>query len=132
MALNPNEKFTTTTGVGSGKRIFPTSAQAMVFAAGTGTLAEGTPVAFDTSVGFWKLFQDAGINGIGVIKGFLTKPVTLDSDEEVMGVVMLNGRIHIDDIPIVTGYTLAQLKAKIKAGVRDLGIIVEGMAGDFN
>lgn len=132
MALNPNDLLTTTTGVGSGKRIFPESVQPMVFAAGSGTLAALTPVAFDTNAGTWKLFQNGGSNGVGTIKGFLTQPVTLDSDEEVMGLVMLTGRIHLADIPIVSGYNLAQLKTAIKAGVRDLGIIVEGMDGDFN
>ncbi len=65
------------------------------------------------------------------IDGFLwPDDITLDSDEEILGQVMLTGRIHEGDIPIIAGYTKPQLDAALKSGqVRDSGIIVEGLEG---
>lgn len=128
MALNPNEQFSTVTGKGSGLRIFPTDVQPKVFAAGTGTIKEGTALAKNTSTGFWVVLDADGNNGTNVLKGFAERDIELDADEEVQGQVMMEGRIHIDDIPLVTGvYNLAELKTAIIAGVRALGITVEGM-----
>ena len=68
----------------------------------------------------------------GVIKGFLwPDEVTLDSDEEVMGQVMLAGKIHFDDIEIPSGSTAAGLRTAIRNGVRALGFTIEGMNGFY-
>ncbi len=66
------------------------------------------------------------------IHGFVwPDAVTLDSDEEVLGQVMLAGRIHYDDIPLVAGvYTQGVLAAGLKEGqVRNAGFIIEGLTG---
>jgi hypothetical protein len=65
------------------------------------------------------------------IDGFVwPDAVVLDSDEEVLGQVLLGGRIHVDDIPIVSGYTSAILKAQLRdKQVRDSGFIIEGLEG---
>lgn len=65
------------------------------------------------------------------IAGFVwPDPVTLDSDEEVIGNVLMSGTIHFDDIPIVSGYTSNQLKEALRnGGVRQLGFMIQGLSG---
>ena len=132
MAQNANQQFRSDVGAGSGIRIFPESVQPKSFAAGSGTLARGTPVTYNTSTNFWSVFQNGGANGTGTIQGFVADDITLNASDEVTGNVMLTGRIHLSDIPIVSGYNLAQLRTAIVASlVRSKGIIVEGMVGFY-
>lgn len=66
------------------------------------------------------------------IDGFVwPDAIALDSDEEVLGQVMLTGRIHIDDIPVVSAsYTAGALAAACRdKQVRDSGFIIEGLEG---
>lgn len=128
MAFAISEKYVSQSGPGPGLMYTATSAQPKTFAQGTITLAMLTPVAFNTSTNFWSIYQHGGANGTGTIRGFLiNEPLVLAASAEVIGVVMLTGRIHIDAIPIVTGYTRAQLEAAV-ATIKDQGIIIEGLA----
>lgn len=133
MAFSANQQFTSGTGKGSGIRVFSEVTQPKSFASGSLTLAVGTPVAFNTSTNLWSIFQSGGSNGTGTIQGFVwPDAIVLDASNEVLGQVMLGGRIHLDDIPIVTGYTLAQLKTAIIASLlRSKQIIIEGMIGFY-
>lgn len=65
------------------------------------------------------------------IDGFVwPDAITLDSDEEVLGNVMLGGRVHVADIPVISGYTEGALKAALRdKQVRDSGFIIEGLDG---
>lgn len=127
-----NELVANNTLVTPQPRIFPEAAQPKTFAnvGGGPTLAMLTPVAVLTATGKWTLFINGAATGAQLIKGFIITEggLKLDATNDVLGVVMLSGRIHIDDIPLV-GYTRPQLEAAIIASrVRDQGIIVEGMA----
>lgn len=134
MALNPNEKFDSAAGKGSSLRCFPHSTQTKEFAAGSGTLAPLTALAYNTTTDKWVVFDADGTNGTNIIKGFLwPDELVLDSDEEVLGVVAMNGRIHVDDIPEVSGsYNNAQLLAALRgesaSNVRSLGFVIEGLS----
>lgn len=131
MAYSANQQFQSANGKGSGLRAFPDSVQPKTFASGSGTLAALTPVAFNTSTSKWVIYASGGANGTGTISGFVwPDAVVLDGSNEVLGNVMLGGRIHLDDIPIVSGYTLAQLKASLISDARSRGFIIEGLA-DF-
>jgi hypothetical protein len=131
MAQAANQQFNSAAGAGSGPRCFATVVQPKTFASGSLTLAKLTPVAYNTSTGFFQIFASGGSNGTGTIDGFVwPDQIVLDGSNEVTGQVMLAGRIHLDDIPIVSGYTLAQLKTALLASiVRNKGIIIEGMVG---
>lgn len=134
MAYDPNEQFETQPGLGSQLRIFPTSQQPKTFAAGTGTIANGTPVAFNTATKLWVVWTNGGVDGTGTIKGFLNVHEvegehTLVVGSETLANVMLTGRIHRDDVVLPAGELQADLDAALAGGgVRELGIIVEGLA----
>ena len=72
---------------------------------------------------------DNEANGTHLIKGFVwPDPITLNASDDVLGQVCLKGRIHIDDIPLVTGaYGRLELEAALRSGVRELGFTIEGM-----
>ncbi len=65
------------------------------------------------------------------IDGFLwPDDLVLDSDEDVLGQVMLRGRIHVGDIVLPATETQGSLEAALRdQQVRDSGIIVEGLEG---
>jgi len=231
MAYNPNEQFASTAGIGSGLRAFPHQVQAKTFAAGTGTLAKLTPVAFNDVTAKWQVWtgeaneiarltadttpasdgtftltvngvvtgaidhdatvaaikqaivaaglanptevtvtetdggldaadgyvdieftgdmgnkaltitadftltgndhvlteQQAGVNG-GDVDGLVwPDAVVLDSDEEVIGQVMLRGEVHYDDIVLPAGETASVLKAALREGPRLRGLLIQGL-----
>lgn len=128
MAFGDNELFTSNTEVPK-LRIFSKSTQPKTFAVGAVTFAPGTPVAFDTATATWKVWADAGINGNDLIRGFVwPDPVVLDAADEVLGQVMLAGRIHADDVVLPGGETQNNLDAALAGGLRErTGIIVEGL-----
>lgn len=127
MALNPNELFASNT-VSALKRVEAKTIQPKTFASGSGTLAQLTPIAFNTSTGFWVPWTDGGANGTGTISGFVwPDEVVLDSDDEVMGNVLLEGKVHYDDIALPSGETEANLKTALRDGPRGLGLIIQGL-----
>lgn len=129
MAYASGELFKTGTGPGATLRAMSTLQVERSFAAGSGVLAALTPVALNTSTHFWVPFASGGANGTGTIGGFVwPDAITLDAANQVLGCVMFRGEIHIDDIPIISGYTLAQLKTAINASsLRTKGLIIRGI-----
>lgn len=93
----------------------------------TGSLTGNAHVLATTQAG-----GGAELNGTGLIKGFVAPDceVVLSADGEVPGVVMLAGRVHVDDIPLVDDiYTRAELEAGLSTtAFRAQGFIVEGLA----
>lgn len=96
----------------------------------------GTPLAFDTSTTQWCVYEDAGANGRGVIRGFVYGTAQSDDEtDDVLVVVLYRGRVHRDDvntaaIQTVTGASEAELDIALKVrGLRDMGIDVVGLAG---
>jgi hypothetical protein len=129
MALNPNELFSTATGQ-TPTRTIAHRVGTKVFASGSGTLAVNAPVAFNTSTGFWVPWDADGSNGAALLKGLVfPDPIVLDSDEEVIGQVLLEGIVHLDDVQAATSELDADILAELQAEARLLGIHVQGAAG---
>lgn len=129
MAQNINEQVSSAAGPAAMLRYLAKTIQPKNFTANIGTLAPLTPVAFNTSTGFWTKFADSGANGTGTIGGFVGPDgLVSHATENVLGNVILAGDIHLDDIPIISGYTLAQLKTAIIASLlRSKGFRIQGM-----
>lgn len=131
MATKKPELFSSAPGVGSGLRAWPTSLQPKLFATGSGTLAKLTPVAFNTSTKQWVPWDQDGTNGTDTIRGFLfPDKVTLDGGEEVIAQVMLNGKVHFDDLPGATDVDPNATAAGWNQALRDAqnwGLILEGI-----
>lgn len=130
MALGDNELFTSNTDAAK-LRVSPKSVQPKTFAVGAVTILPGTPVAFDTVANTWQVFEQGGANEIDIIRGFVwPDKIVLDAADEVLGQVMLSGRIHRDDVVLPAGELQADVDAAMKAGLREnTGIIVEGLEG---
>lgn len=132
MAYNPNEQFTDNLeGLGSGPRVEANSIQPKTFAAGSGTLAKLTPVMFNTATDEWEVWAaDPATGTEGAIAGLVwPNEIVLDSDEEVLGNVMLSGRVHFDDIVLPDGESEDDLKEACRTDLRIRGILVQGLDG---
>lgn len=95
----------------------------------TGGLTGNPPVLATTVAGGVAQGQ-----GTDTIRGFVwPDPVVLAPANEVIGNVVMGGRIHFDDIPLVSGsYGILELRAALRTGlVRELGYIIEGLS-QFN
>lgn len=109
-------------------RAFSTQTQPKTFGSGSGTLERLTPVAYNTSTNKWTVWTDGGANGTGDIRGFIwPDAVDLDADDDVLAQVMLAGRVHYEDIVLPYGEAEADLKAALRSGPRELGLIIEGL-----
>ena len=75
-------------------------------------------------------YQAGGLdNGAQDIKGFVwPSDVVLVSGSTVLGNVMMNGRVHYDDIVLPSGQTLPDLQAALRSGMRALGFDIEGLS----
>jgi len=129
MAYIPTETFVATAGKGSQKRVWPSVIQPKTFAGGSGTIAAGTPVAFNTSVNQWQPYVNAGANGTGTVKGIAwPDDIVLNAGGEVIGQVMMEGKIHFDDIVVAWTNTLGNIQTMARSGgLRELGIFVYGL-----
>lgn len=94
------------------------------------TLAKLTPLAFNTSTKKWVAWTTGGANGTGVIGGFAwPDAVVLDATGEVQGQILVNGVVHLDDIAVPSGETLANLKTAIKSPTtRSVRLDIQGLA----
>ncbi|RLB78180.1 MAG: hypothetical protein DRH24_14890 [Deltaproteobacteria bacterium] len=110
-------------------RIKPVHQYPKTFAAGTDKLEVGTPVAFNTSTKQWVVWTSGGANGTGEIRGFVyPEAIQLVSGKEVLGVVMMAGEIHYDDIVLPSGETESDLKDSLRAdAVRERGLWITGL-----
>ncbi len=112
------------------KRFWPTSIQVKSFkniALGP-TLAVGTPIAFDTSTLNWVVWAQAGTNGTNQIRGFVwPDDVKLDATNEVMGQVMMAGKLDYADVVLPAGETDPNLKLELQDNLRQFGFHVEGL-----
>ena len=132
MALETNEQYVAGSALqNQNLRIVAEEIKPKTFASGTGTLAAGTAVTYNTSTNLWQIFDDDGSNGTNALKGFVwPNAIELNASAEVVGNVMLRGEVHVDDIPIVdvaVGYDLAGLQGVLRSGARELGIKVQGL-----
>lgn len=129
MALQTNEKVSSVTSIPATKRVWPTVIQPKTLAAVSGapTLAILTPLAFNTSTGFWVVWTSGGANGTGSIAGFLNEETVTSATLETLVNVILGGEIHYEDIPVPSGETLANLKTALRSGPRTLGLTITGL-----
>jgi hypothetical protein len=68
-------------------------------------------------------------NGTQELKGFVwPDEIALNASDEVIGQVLMQGKIHADDVPLITGaYGQLELNVALREEARDLGIIVQGL-----
>lgn len=128
MALNPNELFSSAAGPVNTRTVAKRLINAK-FKAGTGTLNPNTPVAYSTDDDEWVAYDAAGgPTGADTIRGLVfPDAVVLDSDEEVMGWILVEGIAHIDDILAETAEADASVKADLQANARTRGMIIQGL-----
>jgi hypothetical protein len=145
MALADNELFSSGAGRGAEIRMRPnseggTTVGTLAAVSGAPTYPKGTPVAFNTSSGFWVAYTQGGNNGTGTIRGFIydMEGVQTDASGQVQAVILIGGEVHRDDINTAairavlpaTAPTESELDAALgTAALRDAGIIVRGLAG---
>jgi len=134
MAFDPNELLSEVPGIGSGLRIMSTSTQAKTFSGGTALLVKGTAVHMVAASGEWVVWDGNGTPPLDEISGFVwSDDVQLISGDEVIGNVMMAGRLHYDDllrINVTEGShgTAGELDTALQLA-RGLGFIIEGMDG---
>ena len=130
MALVTNELFSSAAGVGSQKRIGPRVIKVKEFAieAASPTIPKGALVSYEAgAVNGWGPYVEAGANGAELMKGIAwPDDIVLSATGEVLGQVMLRGRVHRDDIEL-NGELQADVDAQLQTLARDLGIDVEGL-----
>jgi hypothetical protein len=129
MALVPEQLYTALETQEAKPGVCGERIQPKTFAAGTGTLAVLTPVAFNTSTNLWAVWDAGGSNGLNVIRGFVwADDITLSATGEVIGNVLMEGTINYSDIVLPTGELEADLKAALRSGPRDLGILIQNLS----
>ena len=130
MALVTNELFSTASGTARTRTENHRHAP-KTFAAGTGTLAPNALVAFNTSTGFWVPWDADGANGSAVAQGVVfPDEIVLDAAGEVIGHVLLEGIVHIDDLYDANpdgSASDADVATEVRANFRTLGIHVQGL-----
>lgn len=131
MVYDPNELFSETPGTVSNLRVIPQVVQPKTFASGTALLPELTPLAFNTSLNQWVPWDADGPNETDSIRGFVwPDEVQLVDGKEVLGQVLMLGRLHVDDVDLSQTpgpETIADLKTELRNNVRDRGLIIEGL-----
>jgi len=134
MATQKTELFESRSGLSSQLRVEALTIQPRKFATGSGTLAQLTPVAFNTSTLKYVPWDQDGSNGTNVIEGFVwPDAIVLDGSDEVLGNVLLGGKLHFDDLPAATDVdanaTAAGWNAALRAA-KTFGLYVEGVPAD--
>jgi len=134
MALQSRELYSEVGGP-SFKRAKARNIRPVTFAAdASATLLNPlTPVAYNTATDFWEPWVSGAANGVGTIRAFIwPEKVQLKAANEVLGTVLLEGEVHVDDIDLSYGVqTVVDLKTAIQTGspsLRELDIEVQGLA----
>lgn len=130
MALNENELYSSSTK-SPFPRIKPVHQYPKKFGsvAAAPELAVGTPLAYDSDNDQWAVWSNGGtVTGVDTIRGFVYPvPVQLHASEEVLGIVMVAGEIHYDDIVLPSGESAADLMTAIRGNLAALGLYVTGL-----
>ena len=97
--------------------------------AGGPTLPVLTPMAFNTSTNKWVVWTNGGLNGAGTISGFLWPDQSvLDATNDVVAQMLMEGRVHHDDVPVPSGETQGNLTTALKGvTLRQKGIYIVGI-----
>lgn len=136
MATQQPELFSSAAGIGSGLRVEPKTVQPRKFGTTVGgvLLKKLTPVALNTTTKKWAPFDESGsANGTNIIRGFVyPDEIDTDATDDVIGQVLLEGKVHFDDLPVYNTVDLDATVAGWNAALRDahtFGLIVEGIPG---
>lgn len=72
----------------------------------------------------------AGVSGGGKIRAFVwPDPIVLSGSGEVIGHVVMEGKIHYDDIVLPAGESRGTMQAALREGPRALGLMIQGLDG---
>lgn len=114
-------------------RILDTVAVSVIFGptgGATKTLPKGTVVSYNTATNRWVEWANGGANGTDQVMGIVLdddqSPLILQGADDTVGVVMLAGEAHRDDL-VSDGGTSGQLDTALQEQARDRGIIVRGL-----
>lgn len=138
MALQTRELFAGPTNVPVTPRMTANRVAVVKLAAGTALLPVGTPLARNSSTGFWVPFVQGGMNDTATIRAFVyDTPVQLLAGGEVMGIALVDGEVYEADvntaaIRAVLGGSAseANVQTALAGGtpsLRELGIYVRGL-----
>lgn len=133
MARVQRELFSTTEQ-GNHPNVEAYEMQAGIFDGVTGgpTLEVLTPLAFNTSVNQWVVFDADGTNGTDTVRGFVyPEPVTLDATDEVQGQILTSGRVDWNDVvkAVAGSYNEAELTAELQANAHGRGLFIKNLGG---
>lgn len=138
MALQTRELFAGPTNVPVKPRMHAERLMVVKLAAGTALLPVGTPLAKNSSTGFWVPFTQGGMNDTATIRAFVyDADVQLAAGGEVLGVALVEGEVYEADVntaairAVLGGSpTEGNVQTALAAGtptLRELGILVRGL-----
>lgn len=91
-------------------------------------LEVGTPMAYDTDNDYWIVWSATTTGDAETIRGFIyPEPVQTHASNEVMGIVMVAGEIHFDDIILPTGEAKGDLRTACRSGPHEKGLYIRGL-----
>lgn len=141
MALDPNELFSTVSRGDTQPRCEIEAVQPKDFAAGAGDdltdpLPAMTPVAKNTSTGKWAPWDANGGDGLDVCRGLLAEELQLKTGVEVIGNVVMRGKVHYQAILDAIEARGVEVEADLDVellttALRDAGILVYGLPGVY-
>lgn len=138
MALQTRELWAGPTNVPVTPRMTANKVAVVKLAAGTALLPQGTPLARNSSTGFWVPFTQGGMNDTATIRAFVyDAPIQLVSGGEVLGVVLTDGEVYEADVNTAAIRAVlggspseANVQTALAGGtptLRELGIFVRGL-----
>ncbi|CAK9074176.1 Uncharacterized protein YqbD [Durusdinium trenchii] len=105
--------------------------------AGAPLLLKGLAMAKHDTTGVWEPYSQGGLNELGLMRAFLYEDVQTDATDDVLGVAMIRGELHRDDVntaalrALMTGSpSEANIDAALRGGtptLRELGLDVRGL-----
>jgi hypothetical protein len=138
MALQANELFAGPTTVPVKPRMHAERLMVIQLAAGTALLPVGTPLAHNSSTGFWVPFTQGGMNDTATIRAFLyEKEAQLLAGGEIHAVALFEGEVYEADVNTAAIRAVlggapseANVQTALAGGtpsLRELGILVRGL-----
>lgn len=138
MALASNELFAGPTNVPVTPRMHASRVQVIKLASGSALLPIGTPLARNSSTGFWVPFTQGGMNDTATIRAFVyDKSVQLNGSGEVLAVALFEGEVYEADVNTAAIRAVlggspseANVQTALAGGtptLRELGILVRGL-----
>lgn len=138
MALQTRELFAGPTNVDRKPRMHAERLMVVKLAAGTALLPVGTPLAKNSSTGFWVPFTQGGMNDTANIRAFVyEQEAQLLAGGEVLAVALVEGEVYEADVNTAAIRAVlggapseANVQTALAAGtptLRELGILVRGL-----